>query len=122
VTAPAAKLKRAAPVPPRAPATWIHKVTKKWTTADGQKVRICDMSDDHLLNAVAACQRIHEQAVRAMPFPSFITGEEASFLAEWGYDNFLQSGPEESFQLYEDLCLDAERRGLELPENGRRKL
>jgi phosphoribosylamine-glycine ligase len=120
VTIAASKLKRTAA--PRAPGAVNPKVTKKWTMANGQKIRICDMTDTHLVNAIKMCEREHERAKATLLFPSFITGEEASWLAEQDYENFLASGPEESFPLYEDLCEEAYRRGLEWLEDGKRKL
>ncbi len=92
----------------------IRKVTKRWTAADGKKVRICDMSDTHLINAIEFCQRAHRVSQLETPYPSF-GGEMAQFYAEHEWTSFQESGPEASFDLYEDLCEDAIRRGLEVP-------
>jgi hypothetical protein len=94
----------------------IRKVTKVWKTKDDRKLRICDMADEHLLNTIAMCQRKHRAAQLAMPFPQF-GGEMAQWCAESDYDRFQESGPEESFPLYEDLCLEAMRRGLDMPKD-----
>ena len=89
----------------------MKKVTKKWKTADGQKVRICDMTDSHLLNAIAWCERKHLLTQQTMPYPTF-QGEMAQYYAEQQYDALQEGGPEESFPLYDDLCADADRRGI----------
>lgn len=34
------------------------KVTKVWTTKDGTRIRICDMTDDHLANAISFLERM----------------------------------------------------------------
>lgn len=95
----------------------IRKVTKLWTTKDGRKIRICDMADEHLFNAIRMYQRGHKVAQFNLPFPSMISGEMASFCAEGDYDRFQESGPEASYPLYEDLRLEAQRRGLDLPKD-----
>jgi len=89
----------------------MRKVTKVWTTGDGQKIRICDMSNEHLLNAIAYCERSHEAAQRTMEPPVF-QGEMAQMCADRDFDLFQEGGPEESFPLYLDLHAEAERRGL----------
>ena len=97
--------------------TALRKVTKKWTTSDSARIRICDMTDDHLLNTIAWCQREHRKA-QDIPYPSF-SGEEAQYQAERDYESFMASEPDRSFPLYEDLCEEAYRRKLTLPESGR---
>ncbi len=37
--------------------TMDRKITKIWTTAEGKEIRICDMTDEHLHNAIAFCER-----------------------------------------------------------------
>lgn len=91
----------------------VRKVTKIWTTREGEKIRICDMTDDHLRNAIRLCERLHEKAKALIPFPDF-NGEMAQYYAEQDYDRFLSSTPEESFPLYPDLCEEAYRRGLKV--------
>jgi hypothetical protein len=99
----------------------IRKVTKKWTTIDGRKARMCDMTDSHLLNAIAICQRMHRAVQLDTPYPS-LNGEMAQFYAEQDWSSLQDSNdPSDSFPLYDDLCLEARRRRLTLPENGRRK-
>lgn len=90
----------------------MRKVTKKWETGDGQKVRICDMSDEHLRNAIAYCERSHAQSQAVSP-PMF-GGEMAQLEADRDWERLQESGPEESFPLYESLCEDAQRRGLKI--------
>ena len=89
----------------------IHKVTKVWTTGDGQKLRICDMTDKHLLNAISFCERKHRAAQLNLPYPNF-NGEMAQMHAEQSWEHFQEGGPEELFPLYLDLCEEADRRGL----------
>ena len=92
----------------------FRKVTKVWTTREGERVRICDMTDEHLRNAIASCERLHAQAQSGLPFPIF-GGDMAQFCAERDYDSFQASGPEESFPLYLDLCDEQLRRKYSKP-------
>lgn len=89
----------------------IRKVTKKWTMKNGQKIRICDMADSHLLNTIAFCERNHREMQRLAPFPDF-GGEMAQMYAERDWDRLQESGPEETHPLYLELHAEAERRGL----------
>jgi hypothetical protein len=89
----------------------MKKITKVWTTGDGQKTRICDMPDDHLLNALAWCERTHE-ATQHSSAPPMFNGEMAQMCAERDWERLQENGPEESFPLYLDLHAEAERRGL----------
>lgn len=90
-----------------------RKVTKIWTTGDGVRVRICDMTDTHLRNAIRSCERLHKQMQRDLPYPMF-GGEMAQYYAEQDYERFQESDPEESFPLYLDLHAEADRRGLKV--------
>jgi hypothetical protein len=92
----------------------MKRIAKLWTTKDGERIRICDMTDAHLLNAIRMCERAHKVAQLGMPYPMF-QGEMASYYAEAEYYHFQASGPEASFPLYDDLCFEAQRRGIELP-------
>jgi hypothetical protein len=38
----------------------IRKQTKVWRTASGEKVRICDMTNQHLVNAIRCLNQIAE--------------------------------------------------------------
>jgi hypothetical protein len=93
----------------------VNKVTKLWTTREGEKIRICDMTDRHLLNAIKRCERLHRQLQQECSFPDF-GGEMAQMYAEQDFDRFMSSTPEESFPLYTDLCDEAHRRGLDVSE------
>lgn len=95
-----------------------RKVTKVWTTKDGTRVRICDMTDSHLCNTIRFLQRAHDRAVTdAFAFASLFDGESmASYYADQDADNAAQSTPDDVFPLYSDLLAEAERRGLKVAE------
>lgn len=86
--------------------TTIRKVTKVWTCKDGTRLRICDMTDSHLNNAIKFLERKASELRIEMPYPSF-QGEMAQFYAEREYDAFQESSNDEIAQqicpLYDSL-------------------
>jgi len=87
----------------------MRKVTKLWKTKDGKRIRICDMEDSHLLNAIKCLERMVVIEKLETPFPSF-NGEMAQYYSEQAYDQILNSPPEYFFPIYEDLLNERERR------------
>ena len=93
--------------------TTIRKCQKQWTCRDGAKVRICDMSDQHLINTIRLLQRLHQAELAAMyAFSGTLTGEQATYHAEAMIDQMEHEDC--AHPLYEDMVQDAERRGLTL--------
>jgi hypothetical protein len=98
----------------------MRKQTKIWTTKDGTRIRICDMTDSHLLNTIALLKRIAKQGRREILFhyPDF-QGEMAQFYAEQSWEGVASTHPDdfayEEYPILEPLEMDAERRGLEQP-------
>lgn len=89
----------------------LRKVTKKWTTGTGEKIRICDMSDRHLENAIRWCERAHEVNVMAgYGVLSVLNGEIAQDCCERDLDLAEQEGPAYTQPLYDDLVEERERR------------
>jgi len=69
----------------------MRKQTKLWTTRDGTKIRICDMSNIHLKNAMLMLQRTAELTFQtnldaAYSFASGCRGDMASYCAEQAAD------------------------------------
>lgn len=100
----------------------MRKQTKLWKMKNGEKIRICDMGDSHLLNAIrmleryAECFRLREVAeFYAYPAPTSDNaldcweGAERE-LAEKSWTDYLYPS------LYDELLLDALRRELPVPE------
>lgn len=98
----------------------IRKQTALWTTKNGTKLRICDMGDSHLVNAIKLCQRkaaseLTEEIGAAYGVLAGLNGEMAQFYCEQDIARMEESHPDdflESFPLFEKLCLEAERRGI----------
>lgn len=95
----------------------IRKQTRHWITKDKQKIRICDMSDSHLENAIYMLEKyarhIHNEEIRACA-SSIFQGEQA----EIDQDNFLDNSQWEDFlpEIYDNLYEEQSRR-TEIVEN-----
>lgn len=44
----------------------MRKQTKLWTTATGERIRICDMADEHLLNTINFLRRYKQRICSSM--------------------------------------------------------
>ena len=99
----------------------MRKVTKKWTTKDGSKIRICDMSDKHLLNTIRFIRRVAKASRQYVlsSYPNFDPDTVAFDQAEQGWDNVAQMDLDEYIEtepyagMYSALCQEAIRRELE---------
>lgn len=95
----------------------IRKQTAKWTTKDKRKIRVCDMTDSHLLNTIKwiyrKCEKELEEA--QLYCPSF-QGEMAQYFAEQAWEQTLSMTPIElTPPIFTCMLKDAVRRGLEIP-------
>jgi hypothetical protein len=89
----------------------MRKVTRKWTQRDGTKIRICDMSDTHLLNTIAMLERAHQHTIcQAYSFATTLSGEQAGYEIDREIDR-MESVPSDH-PLYESLADEVARRGL----------
>ena len=99
----------------------MRKQTKLWKTKDGRKIRICDMSDSHLINTIKflnrAAENVRNEEINAAESMSFsLQGEMAldAIDAEirWLYD----SRPDAAnyWRIYKNLMDDVYRRNLKL--------
>ena len=90
-----------------------RKQTKLWTCKDGTRIRICDMTNAHLLNAIAFLDR-HTAGVETalVTAPNPFTGDIASDLFDQEQDTVLEEGldPSDVTPLYDNLIAERERR------------
>lgn len=103
----------------------IRKQTKSWKTRHGARVRVCDMTDTHLLNAEAMCRRNYfrfcdEVASAAYDYAfSASTPDGASMAAEQAADSAAEEAINQDqigewCPVYPSLLLEIERRNLTL--------
>ena len=101
----------------------IRKQTRIWTTKDGRKLRVCDIADDHLVNAINLVRRTAAQECARVSF-SMVMGPTPN--GEWARDCFerecdrVWKATWEDYVddvrdgIYDALEQDFERRGLDL--------
>ena len=82
---------------------------KMWTCRDGRKVRIKDMSDQHLLNTIKMLERAHRFIVDNVEGPNF-NGEMAQMCAEQQFNAILASEPGDFYPIYLDLYEELDKR------------
>lgn len=86
---------------------------RMWKMATGQKIRIKDMTDSHLLNTIRMLQRKHQEVcLEAQGAASSFNGEMAQMYAEQEADCVISCGPGYVFDIYGDLVKEAKRRKL----------
>ena len=97
----------------------MRKQTKIWITKEGNRIRICDMSDTHLINSILLLERIAEifcqrEIEDGFNLLSILQGECAIDTVESRLDMLEDYGKDASEinPLYDNLCLEAERRNL----------
>lgn len=97
----------------------MRKVTKKWKMKDGTKIRICDMMDSHLANAIKMLERMTrrregEMSTLGYQMLGVLQGEMAIDSVERDLDVLEEYGldPADEFPLYLDLCSEVTRREL----------
>jgi hypothetical protein len=92
---------------------------KKWTQKDGTKIRIKDMTDRHLINAVKMVLRMAEAKQNAdlCFYPSFNPDTMASYYAEQSWDSLNEMDAmeyaETEYPIFNDLMDEIYKRDLE---------
>jgi len=86
-----------------------RKQTRIWVTKEGQRLRICDMTDSHLDNTITMFDRALGSLQRNLPYPCF-NGEMAQYYAEMEWDRLMESSPDEQWPIYNNLVEDKHRR------------
>ncbi len=93
----------------------MRKQTKLWTTKDGQRVRICDMADSHLVNTIRMLRRYHNALVlSAYSAANMMQGEMAQMCMDQEIDRLEDGDIEMVHDLGENLLWDAWRRGMSI--------
>lgn len=91
------------------------KITKIWTTKDGKKIRICDMTDRHLLNTIRMLDA-HSSIMDLDHFPDFAPDSMAAYYADQSLLELISIWPPELSKLFDALCEERDRRGLDESE------
>ncbi|KKL65667.1 hypothetical protein LCGC14_2152690 [marine sediment metagenome] len=97
----------------------MRKQTKLWSTKSGEKIRICDMGDKHLLNTIKlldnfAKHKEHQARKAGYSALRFLSGEQAILDIENELEHLEEGGidPNEICPLYDNLIEEALRRNI----------
>ena len=98
----------------------LRKQTKVWTTKDGRKVRICDMTDDHLINSIKLLRRHGEAKLSYARSAIGIFGNTTAEMALVSIDAIELQLMDSDWQefvpsIYDNLQQECFRRGLDDP-------
>lgn len=94
------------PIPP--------KQTARWKTKDGTKIRVCDMDDQHLHNAIKFIRRQWAASIREANARLASLDDEGCFapILESQIEEALERGPATLFPIYQNMMLEKRRRKL----------
>ena len=93
--------------------------TKKWTMKTGEKIRIKDMTDSHLLNTLKMLKKNGQAKLKYMidavsSFPGF-NGEQAQIAFEQMEDTLFESEWDDYVpEIFSDLVEEAGKRNLDV--------
>ncbi len=93
----------------------LRKQTKIWVTKSGQRIRVCDMSDAHLLNVIRFLRRRKDRIIaEGWTALGMMAGEYAQMALE-GELEWLEECTDinDIHPCGEALLLEAARRGLD---------
>jgi len=92
----------------------MRKVTKKWKMKSGKTIRICDMTDEHLQNAINCVRQHHEKSIESAYALSLMIDSESdgAFVLDQQIDAMERGDASEFFPILNDLNAEAFRRGL----------
>ena len=95
----------------------MRKITKIWKCKNGEKIRICDMTDNHLNNTINFMERIaknnrNSELKAAYSVSCMLQGDMASFCCENDIESMEEDPDGEAFlhPLYDDLIKEQHRR------------
>ena len=93
---------------------------KKWTTKDGRKLRIEDMSTEHLKNAIKLLDRALEfRRSEAWAFCGMVTADIASEMAMANAEHLEEADPGKVWPIYDDMVEELEYRNIDsAPHSG----
>ena len=87
--------------------------TKMWTMKSGEKIRIKDMSDSHLINTIRILKRVHaDDTANLFAFASTLSGDMATYYADQDCDRMIEM--DSTHPLYDELTDEADRRNLKI--------
>lgn len=94
----------------------IRKQTAVWTTREGQRLRLCDMADSHLLNTLRFLKRaVHAQEVALVLSAPAMNGEQAQYAQDQAFDEVMCEPEEHECAMppiYDKMLVEAKRSGL----------
>jgi hypothetical protein len=95
----------------------MRKVTKKWTTKDGTKIRICDMTDSHLSNTIRLLETHahyrYRYGLHSILYSTPMFGENAQMEQDRLFDHYVNDVTWKDYlpnYIYLCLLMEKERR------------